>query len=64
AGWLIEGRAPYFMVHTPNNVHSPDMARRFHARLAEALDKRRGPDVGEIPQFPGERPAKGQMSLF
>lgn len=65
AGWLDDDREPFVMIHTPNNVHSPEHARRFHSRLRAALARRkRAIDVGEIPEFPGERPAKGQMSLF
>ena len=28
--WLGEGREPYVFVHTPDNVWSPVLARRFH----------------------------------
>lgn len=31
AGWLHAGRTPTFFVHTPDNVDSPALARRFHA---------------------------------
>lgn len=30
AGWLREGRSPTVFIHTPDNVESPELARRFH----------------------------------
>lgn len=59
AGWLADGRRPYFFVHVPNNVHAPGLARRFHELL------RRRVDVGSLPPFPGEtEDAGGQLKLL
>lgn len=32
--WLDEGRSPIVFVHTPDNLASPELARRFHAEVA------------------------------
>jgi uncharacterized protein YecE (DUF72 family) len=34
ARWLLDGREPYFFVHTPDNEVSPELARVFHAAVA------------------------------
>ena len=34
--WLTEGRRPTFFVHTPDDLASPLLARRFHAQVATA----------------------------
>lgn len=60
AGWIEEGRRPYAMVHSPSNLHAPQLARRFH----ELLNRR--VDVGEMPPWPGERQEveSGQLRLL
>ncbi|MCG8456706.1 MAG: DUF72 domain-containing protein [Holophagales bacterium] len=64
AYWIGQGRHPYFMVHVPNNIHAPGLARRLHRRLAEALEPGWLPD---LPPFPAELEAEEgerQLSLF
>jgi uncharacterized protein YecE (DUF72 family) len=36
-GWLREGRSPTVFVHTPDNVHAPELARRFHTDVRARL---------------------------
>ena len=57
AGWLGAGKEPFVMIHTPNNVHAPPLARRFHALLGAHAD------VGTRPPWPGEG-AGEQLSLL
>jgi uncharacterized protein YecE (DUF72 family) len=45
AGWLREGRSPTVFIHTPDNVESPDLARRFH----EAV-RARVPELKSLPE--------------
>jgi len=45
--WINEGREPYLFVHQPENVDSPDLARRVHAALREQL-----PHVAPLPEPP------------
>ena len=35
--WLADGKRPYVFAHQPENGHSPSLARRFHAAVAERL---------------------------
>lgn len=37
ARWLGAGLEPYVFLHTPDNVWSPDLARRFHAEVAAVV---------------------------
>jgi uncharacterized protein YecE (DUF72 family) len=39
AGWLREGRSPTVFIHTPDNVDSLDLARRFHADVRTRLPR-------------------------
>ena len=60
--WLRDGRRPYVFVHQPENLHSPALARRFHAEVKAGV-----PDLvplaEPLPVAPaGEMP--GQSSLF
>ncbi|MEU5879922.1 DUF72 domain-containing protein [Spirillospora sp. NPDC047279] len=53
AGWLREGRSPTFFVHTPDNAEALDLARRFHAEVAERV-----PGLPPLPEpEPAEPPA-------
>jgi hypothetical protein len=45
AGWLAEGRRPTVFVHTPDNVESAGLARRFHDEV-----RARVPDLLPLPE--------------
>lgn len=62
AQWLQEGRSPMLFMHTPDNRLAPELARLFHARLAEQL-----PGLAPMPAWPGElelQQAPQQSGLF
>jgi uncharacterized protein YecE (DUF72 family) len=65
AGWLREGREPYVMMHVPNNLHAPALARRFHRMLGRRLAGT-SEGAGELARFPAERArsADAQLRLF
>lgn len=46
AGWIEEGRTPSVFLHTPDNIASPELARRFHHRLMTLL-----PGLPDLPQL-------------
>ena len=60
ASWIADGRDPYIMIHCPNNVHAPPLARRLHDLVSQLRD------VGELPVFPADRGEQrdGQLSMF
>jgi uncharacterized protein YecE (DUF72 family) len=45
AGWLREGRSPTVFIHTPDNVESLDLARRFHEEVRAKV-----PDLKPLPE--------------
>jgi uncharacterized protein YecE (DUF72 family) len=45
AGWLREGRSPTVFIHTPDNVDSLELARRFHDDV-----RARVPEVEPLPE--------------
>jgi uncharacterized protein YecE (DUF72 family) len=53
--WLREGRSPTVFIHTPDNVASPDLARRFYAEVRA--------QVPSIPPLP-EPEQTGPLTLF
>ena len=60
--WLDEGRSPIVFMHTPDNRLAPELARRFHARLAQRLTA-----LPPMPVWPGElerQQAPQQAGLF
>lgn len=62
AQWLAEGRSPILFMHTPDNRLAPELARLFHARLAQHL-----PDLPAMAPWPGEteqQQAPQQPGLF
>jgi hypothetical protein len=53
AGWLREGRSPTVFIHTPDNVDSLELARRFHDDV-----RARVPEVDPLPEpIPAAPPA-------
>lgn len=62
AGWLAEGREPWFFTHHPDDVHAPELGRRFQRMLhARAPDK-----VPPPPAWPCELAPREpeQLGLF
>ncbi|MGI9607909.1 MAG: DUF72 domain-containing protein [Acidimicrobiales bacterium] len=47
ARWIDAGRIPTFFVHTPDNLVAPELARRFHAAVAELV-----PGLTPLPDAP------------
>jgi uncharacterized protein YecE (DUF72 family) len=45
AGWLREGRSPTVFLHTPDNVRTPELARRFHDQV-----RARVPELEPLPE--------------
>ena len=45
AGWLREGRSPTVFIHTPDNVGSLELARRFHDEV-----RARVPELDPLPE--------------
>lgn len=59
AGWIKEGRQPYVMVHTPDCIQAPQLARRFHELLSERVQ------IRQMLPWEGESEAPPpQLSLF
>jgi uncharacterized protein YecE (DUF72 family) len=50
--WIKQGKTPFLFVHTPDNRQAPMLARRLHARLAEAID------LAPLAPFAGENQAR------
>ncbi len=46
AEWIGEGRKPYIMIHCPNNLHCPPLAKDFHERVSQRID------AGDLPPWP------------
>lgn len=61
-GWLGEGRSPFVFVHQPENLHSPALARRFHASVAHDV-RALAPLPEPLPVAPAGE-VTGQSSLF
>ena len=60
--WLAEGRRPYLFVHQPENLVSPELARRVHGVVAEQV-----PELAPLPTPSPVTPAgevTGQSQLF
>ena len=57
--WIGEGRRPYVMIHTPDDLSSPELARELHKLLQSVLD------LPPMPIWPAEeRPPGEQLFLF
>jgi uncharacterized protein YecE (DUF72 family) len=55
AGWIRQGKRPYFFMHAPDDTYAPENAYAFHAMLRAQID------VGELPAWPG---GPRQLSLL
>lgn len=56
ASWLVGGREPYVFLHTPDNVETPSLCRRFHTEVAERV-----PGLAPLPDSPE---TDEQLSIF
>lgn len=52
--WIEQGRRPIVFLHTPDNVVSPDLCRRFHAEVVARTDE---------PPLPAAPPVASQPDL-
>ena len=50
ARWLDQGRRPIMFVHTPDNLVSPELCRRFHAEVAARVALEPLPDPPPVTQ--------------
>ena len=58
AAWLAAGTHCHFMVHCPNDLHSPELARLFHELIAPLIG------APPLPAFPaGPASPRAQLSL-
>ncbi|OEF10423.1 DUF72 domain-containing protein [Vibrio genomosp. F10] len=55
--WIAEGKQPYVMIHTPDNVEAPQLATRLYDKLAEEVSL---PPLADFPAMKGDH----QMSMF
>ncbi|GAL31413.1 hypothetical protein JCM19239_7863 [Vibrio variabilis] len=61
AQWIAEGKQPYLMIHTPDNVEAPELAITLYNQLkASQLGNL---ELAEIPTFPSLRDDH-QISMF
>lgn len=56
SGWISQGLKPYVFLHAPDDTFAPDLCRRFHQRLAEA--------IGGLPELPVLIQPEAQLDLF
>lgn len=62
AGWLADGKKPYFFMHAADDFYAPRLARYFHRVVSEVLQ-----NVEPMPVWPSEREPEHsttQLSLF
>lgn len=63
ADWIKQGLTPYIFLHTPHDMHAPELARSFHQALSRHL-----PQLPELPRWMGEHvevvPRQRQRELF
>lgn len=55
--WIKDGLHPYILIHAPDTLHAPKLARHFHKLLSNFID------VGEMPASPKDRQNE-QLGLF
>jgi uncharacterized protein YecE (DUF72 family) len=60
ARWIVDGREPYFFVHTPDNEVAPELARLFHEAVAARV-----PELAALPRPDAPATAdRGQPALW
>ncbi|MCK6261947.1 DUF72 domain-containing protein [Vibrio sp. ZSDE26] len=55
--WIEEGKQPYVMIHTPDNVEAPQLADKLYKQLAEKTD------LPKLAAFPAQQ-GNNQISMF
>ena len=62
AGWIADGKEPYFFVHASDDFYAPRLGRYFHNIMQQVV-----PGLPPLPDWPAERqetPEKSQLNLF
>ena len=57
ADWIEQGKQPYFMVHTSDNLVAPDLALLLYNRL------KKNTNLPDLATFPANND-HGQISIF
>ncbi|MEZ8823275.1 DUF72 domain-containing protein [Vibrio amylolyticus] len=55
--WIEEGKQPYVMIHTPDNIEAPQLAQRLYQTLSEVVS------LPDLNAFPAQR-GNHQISMF
>ncbi|MCL9782395.1 DUF72 domain-containing protein [Vibrio sp. S4M6] len=55
--WISQGKQPYVMIHTPDNVQAPELAQKLYGQLQNLAA------LPALPAFPA-RANDGQISMF
>ncbi len=55
--WIAQGKQPYLMIHTPDNVAAPQLARTLYQQLSQHIP------LPPLAAFPGQTP-QSQLSMF
>lgn len=55
--WIAEGKQPYLMIHTPDNVEAPELALKLYKQLQQVCM------LPELPSFPSNKD-QHQLDMF
>ncbi|MEZ9232565.1 DUF72 domain-containing protein [Vibrio amylolyticus] len=55
--WIEEGKQPYVMIHTPDNIEAPQLAQRLYQTLSDVVS------LPDLNAFPAQR-GNNQISMF
>ncbi|PMJ89817.1 DUF72 domain-containing protein [Vibrio sp. 10N.261.55.A7] len=55
--WIEEGKQPYVMIHTPDNIEAPQLAQRLYQTLSDVVS------LPDLNAFPAQR-GNHQISMF
>ncbi len=55
--WIEQGKQPYLMIHTPDNIQAPELAQNLYSKLQETTSL---PELRTFPANDGD----SQISMF
>lgn len=61
--WIAHGKQPYLMIHTPDNLLAPQLAKKIYGQLQTHVQNQFALTLPDLSEFPAQK-GNNQLSMF